>query len=43
MLPAGLEPAVPASQRPQNLTLDRAATGDRRESFIRYVNWLFAS
>jgi hypothetical protein len=27
MLPAGFEAAIPASERPQNHTLDRAATG----------------
>ena len=27
MSPAGLEPAVSAGERPQNYTLDRAATG----------------
>ena len=27
MLPAGFEPAFPASQRPQTHALDRAATG----------------
>jgi len=31
--PVGLEPVVPASQRPQTLTLDRETTGDRRERF----------
>ena len=27
MLPAGFEPAIPASERPQAYALDRAATG----------------
>jgi hypothetical protein len=27
MPPAGLEPAIPASERPQTKALDRAATG----------------
>ena len=27
MLPAGFEPAIPASERPQTHALDRAATG----------------
>jgi hypothetical protein len=27
MPPAGFEPAIPASERPQNHTLDRAGTG----------------
>jgi len=30
--PAGLEPAIPASERPQTHTLDRAATGIQLES-----------
>jgi hypothetical protein len=27
MLPVGIEPAIPASERPQTHALDRAATG----------------
>jgi len=34
MPPAGLEPAIPASERPQNNALDRAATGIDKELIV---------
>ena len=46
MPPAGFEPAVPASDRPQTLALDRSATGIGRFDprtvqpvTSRYTNW----
>jgi hypothetical protein len=43
MLPAGFEPAIPASERPQTNALDRAATGIGTDPLSKYmlaVNWL---
>jgi hypothetical protein len=37
MAPAGLEPAVPASDRPQTHALDRAATGIGENKCILHV------
>jgi hypothetical protein len=34
MLPVGFEPATPASERQQTQTLDRAATGMGRPTYI---------
>jgi len=36
MTPAEFEPAIPASQRPQNHALDRAATGVGHLHMYRY-------
>ena len=34
MLPVGFEPTIPASERPENKTLDRAATGIGKAVFV---------
>jgi hypothetical protein len=34
-LPAGFEPSIPTSERPQNHDLDGAATEDRREDVLQ--------
>ena len=34
MPPAGFEPAIPASERPQTQALDHAATGIGHQSFL---------
>jgi len=45
MLPAGFEPAIPASERPETHALDRAATeiGQMMECYTtdRDVRWAF--
>ena len=33
MTPVGFEPTIPACERPQTYTLDRAATGTGKPSF----------
>jgi len=39
--PAGFEPAVPASYRPQTYSLDRAATGINH-CYVCRKNWIYA-
>jgi hypothetical protein len=43
MSPAGIEPAIPASERPKTLAFNRAATGTgnfREETFImKHIHW----
>ena len=41
MLPAGFEPAIPTSERPQALALDRSATeiGVRTYALQKYTMW----
>jgi hypothetical protein len=41
MPPAGLEPAIPASDRPQTHPLDRVATGSGNKCIYRYVKLLY--
>ena len=36
MSPAGFEPAIPVSERPQTYALDRAATGIGFYQIVRY-------
>ena len=42
MPPAGFEPAIPASERPQTYALDRAATGKGRYYYIYPRKYLLA-
>jgi len=37
---AGFEPAIPASERPQNHALDRAATGIGKNLCYRFSSWV---
>jgi hypothetical protein len=38
MLPAGFEPAIPASEQPQTHALQRAATGIGIEDQVQFLN-----